>query len=169
MCAISGFCFLFYPIEPKVWSSSWVSTSNIFKGSYIQLSLYIFGHWHNFHNFCPVWQQYSIKMKQSRWNWSAGFKLYFKELENHKMRRNYNQKHLGCFCCMFWVIVHLYCAINFAAFGWNWADSISLYTSELIRLLLSSVSSSINTSSPSLHVHAITLLHHVSDDVVCFG
>ncbi len=53
--------------------------------------------------------------------------------------------------------------INFAAFGWIWANSISLYTSESIRLLLSSVTSSINTSNPvpleALHAHAFTLLH----------
>ncbi len=35
--------------------------------------------------------------------------------------------------------------INFAAFDWIWAESISLYTSELIRLFLSSVTSSIKT------------------------
>ncbi len=56
--------------------------------------------------------------------------------------------------------------INFAAVGWIWADSISLYTSEFIRLLLSSVTSSLNTSNPvpleAMHAHAITLLHHVS-------
>ncbi len=47
-----------------------------------------------------------------------------------------------------------------------WAESISLYTSELIRLLLSSVTSSLNTSNPVplevMHAHAITLLHNVS-------
>ncbi len=52
--------------------------------------------------------------------------------------------------------------INFAPYGWIWADSISLYTSEVIRLLLSSVTSSINTSNPvppeAMHAHAITLL-----------
>ncbi len=37
--------------------------------------------------------------------------------------------------------------INFAAFSWIWADSISLYTSEFIRLLLSSTMSSKNTSN----------------------
>ncbi len=56
--------------------------------------------------------------------------------------------------------------INFAPFGWIWADSISLYTSEFFRLLLSSFTSSINTSNPvpleAMHAHAITLLHHVS-------
>ncbi len=45
-------------------------------------------------------------------------------------------------------------------------DSISLYTSEFIRLLPSSVTSSINTSNQvpleAMHVHAITLLHHAS-------
>ncbi len=81
----------------------------------------------------------------------------------------YLQKLLGCFCCMFWVIS--ICTmkrrpINFAAFGWIWADSISLYTSEFFRLLLSYVTSSLNTSNPvpleAMHAHAITLLHHVS-------
>ncbi len=48
--------------------------------------------------------------------------------------------------------------INFAAFGWIWAASISLYTSEFFHLLLSSVTSSINTSNPepleAMHAHA---------------
>ncbi len=48
---------------------------------------------------------------------------------------------------MFWVIVHLY--------------------NEFICLLLSSFTSSINTSTPealeAMHAHAITLLHHVSE------
>ncbi len=66
--------------------------------------------------------------------------------------------------------------INVAALDWIWADSISLYTSELIRLLLSSVSS-LNTSKPepleAIHAHAsrscITLLH-VSQMMLCaFG
>ncbi len=56
--------------------------------------------------------------------------------------------------------------INFAPFYWIWAESISLYTSEFIRLLLSSVTSSLNTRNPvpleAMHAHAITLLHHVS-------
>ncbi len=38
--------------------------------------------------------------------------------------------------------------INFAAFDWICAESISLYISEFFRLLLSSVRSSINTSNP---------------------
>ncbi len=52
--------------------------------------------------------------------------------------------------------------IYFAAFGWIWADSISLYT-EFFQLLLFSVTSSINTSNPvpleAMHTHAITQLH----------
>ncbi len=56
--------------------------------------------------------------------------------------------------------------IDFAAFDWIWSDSISLYTSELFWLLLSSVTSSINTIYPVplevMHAHAITLLHYVS-------
>ncbi len=63
--------------------------------------------------------------------------------------------------------------INFAAFGWIWAESISLYTSELIRLLLSSVTSSLNTSNP-VPLEAMQLMHHTAppcftDGVVCFG
>ncbi len=56
--------------------------------------------------------------------------------------------------------------INFVAFDWIWAESISLYTSEFIWLLLFSVTSSLNTSNPvlleAMHAHAFTLLHHVS-------
>ncbi len=56
--------------------------------------------------------------------------------------------------------------IHFATFGWIWAERISLYISYFIQLLLSSVTSSINTSNPvpleDKHTHAITLLHHVS-------
>ncbi len=51
-------------------------------------------------------------------------------------------------------------------FGWIWAESISLYTSEFMRLFLSSVTSSLNTSNPvpleAMHVYAITLLYHAS-------
>ncbi len=51
-------------------------------------------------------------------------------------------------------------------FGWIWAESISMYTSEFIRLLLTSVTSSLNTSNPvpleAMHVYAITLLYHAS-------
>ncbi len=48
----------------------------------------------------------------------------------------------------------------------NFAESISLYTSESNRLLLYSVISSLNTSNSvpqeAMHAHAFTLLHHVS-------
>ncbi len=37
--------------------------------------------------------------------------------------------------------------INFAPFVWIWADSIFLYTSEFFRLILSSVTSSLNTNN----------------------
>ncbi len=56
--------------------------------------------------------------------------------------------------------------INFAPFDWIWAESISLYTSEFFQLLLSSVTSSINTSNrvplEAMHAYAIpvpSLLH----------
>ncbi len=80
----------------------------------------------------------------------------------------YLQKLLGCFCCMFWVIVHLYYEVppNQLCCIWlNLADSISLYTSEFFWLHLSSVTSSLNKSNPvpleAMHANAITL-HHVS-------
>ena len=64
--------------------------------------------------------------------------------------------------------------INFAEFVWIWADRISLNTSEFIRLLLSSVTSSINTSDPvpleARHAHVITLPPpFFTDDVVSVG
>ncbi len=49
-----------------------------------------------------------------------------------------------------------------AEYSTFWPESVALYTSEWIRLLLSSV----NTSNPvpleAMHAHAFTLLHHVS-------
>ncbi len=48
---------------------------------------------------------------------------------------------------------------------------VYLYTSEFFWLLLSSVTSSLNTSNPvpleAMHAHAITLLHHVSQMILC--
>ncbi len=47
------------------------------------------------------------------------------------------------------------------AFGWIWADNIARNTSEFILLLLSAVTSSINTREPvplaAIHAHAMTL------------
>ncbi len=85
------------------------------------------------------------------------------------------QKFLGCIDCMFWAIVHLYykALSNQLCCIWLnlWAESMSLYTSELIRLLLSSVTSSINASHTvpleAMHAHAITLFHHVSQMMLC--
>ncbi len=76
---------------------------------------------------------------------------------------------------MFWVIVHLYYKApsnQLCAFGWIWAESISLYTSEFFRLLLSSVTSSLNDARAT-GSHARSC-HHTAppcftDDVVCFG
>ncbi len=83
----------------------------------------------------------------------------------------YLQKLLGCFCCMFWLIVHSYyeAPCNQLAFGWIWADSISLYTSEFIRLLLSSVTSSLNTSNPVPLEAMHTAPPCFTNYVVCFG
>ncbi len=47
--------------------------------------------------------------------------------------------------------------INFAPFYWIWAESISLYTSEFIRLLLSSVTSSL-TPGTQCHWKPCTLM-----------
>ena len=60
------------------------------------------------------------------------------------------------------------------AFGWTWADIIARNTSEFILLLLSAVTSSINTREPvplaAIHVHTITLPPPCfTDEVVCFG
>ncbi len=60
-------------------------------------------------------------------------------------------------------------AINFDAIGWIWADSISLYTSEFIRLLLSSVTSSLNTSNPVPLEAMHTTPPCFTNYVVCFG
>ncbi len=60
------------------------------------------------------------------------------------------------------------------AFGWIWADNIARNTSEFILLLLSAVTSSINTREPvplaAIHAHAMTLPPPCfTDEVVCFG
>ncbi len=55
----------------------------------------------------------------------------------------------------------LWSTINFAPFDWIWADSISLYTSEFFRLLLSSVTSSLNTSD-SVPLEAMLMPSHCS-------
>lgn len=51
--------------------------------------------------------------------------------------------------CHYHCTVNL-CQINFAAFGWNWAESKALHTWELIQLFLSS---SANTSFPLAAIH----------------
>ena len=60
------------------------------------------------------------------------------------------------------------------AFSWIWADNIARNTSEFILLLLSAVTSSINTREPvpltAIHAHAMTLPPPCcTDEVVCFG
>ncbi len=60
------------------------------------------------------------------------------------------------------------------AFGWIWADNIARNTSEFILLLLSAVTSSINTREPvplaAIHAHAVTLPPSCfTDEVVCLG
>ncbi len=78
------------------------------------------------------------------------------------------------FCCMFWVISTCTMKrrpINFAAFDWIWTESISLYTSEFIRLLLSYHQ---KTPVTQCHWKPCSSCHHTAppcftDDVVCFG
>ncbi len=60
------------------------------------------------------------------------------------------------------------------AFGWIWADNIARNTSEFILLLLSAVTSSINTREPvplaAIHAHAMTLPPPCyTDEVVYLG
>ena len=64
--------------------------------------------------------------------------------------------------------------MNSEAFGWIWADNIVRNTSEFILLLLSAVTSSINTREPvplaAIHAHAMTLSPPCfTEEVVCFG
>ncbi len=77
----------------------------------------------------------------------------------------YLQNLLGCFAVCFVsssICIMKRSPINFAPFDWIWAESISDRIIELIRLLLSSVTSSINTSNPEpleAMQLMITLLH----------
>ena len=62
--------------------------------------------------------------------------------------------------------------ISSEAFGWIWADNIARSTSEFILLLLSAITSSINTREPvplaAIHAHAMTLPPPCfTDEVVC--
>lgn len=59
------------------------------------------------------------------------------------------------------------CLFNIDEFGWIWADSLSRYNSEFIWLLLSSVTSSLNTSDPVMCHHTTSTCF--TNDVVCFG
>ncbi len=78
------------------------------------------------------------------------------------------QKLFVCFCSMLWVIgpSALWSAVQWVseAFGWIWADNIARNTSEFILLLLSVVTSSINTREPvplaAIHAHATTTMLH---------
>ena len=85
------------------------------------------------------------------------------------------KKPFGCFRSMLRVI----CTVkrrpmSSEAFGWIWADNIARNTSEFILLLLSAVTSSINTREPvplaAIHAHAMILPPPCfTDEVVCFG
>ncbi len=87
------------------------------------------------------------------------------------------QKLFGCFCSMLGSLS--ICTVkrrpmSSEAFGWIWADNIARNTSEFILLLLSAVTSSINTREPvplaAIHAHAMTLPPPCfTDEVVCLG
>ncbi len=80
------------------------------------------------------------------------------------------QKLFGCFCSMLWVIVHLHCEAPSNEFWSIWLEYeqiiLARNTSEFILLLLSAVTSSINTREPvplaAIHAHAMTLPPHAS-------
>ncbi len=83
----------------------------------------------------------------------------------------YLQKLLGCFCCMFWIIVHeappnQLCSI--------WLNLGREYISIHFRILpAASVTSSLNTSNP-VPLEAIQFMHHTAppcftEEVVWFG
>lgn len=59
------------------------------------------------------------------------------------------------------------CQKAFEVFGWFWPDNIALYTSELILLLWSAVTSSLNTKEPvplaALHAHCCKMRLYASD------
>ncbi len=66
------------------------------------------------------------------------------------------------------------CPMSSEAFGWILADIIARNTSEFILLLLSAVTSSINTREPvplaAIHAHAMTLPPPCfTDEVLCLG
>jgi len=124
----------------RFWVSSFLMLCQAFSGFHL---LFICG---------PFCLKFSLQQVKCMLNWvKIGWLTWpFKNIP--LLRFN---KLLGCFGCMFWVIVHLYYEtlyyenpINLTAFSWIWADSMSLNTSEFIRLLLSCVTSLINTSVP---------------------
>ncbi len=112
------------------------------------------------------WKACSIGLRSGRMTWPL------KNISFHQW-----PSHGHVFWSMFRVIIHLHCetvSYQFCTFGWLWVESIALKTSEFILLLLSAVTSLINTCEPvplgAIHVHAITLPPPcLTLDVVCFG
>ena len=114
----------------------------------------------------------------SKWNaWSIGFRsgdwfghcitFHFFAL------KNYLVAFAVCFGSLSIYTVKR-CPVSSEAFDWIWADNIAQNTSEFILLLLSAVTSSINTREPvplaAIHAHAMTLPPPCfADEVVCFG
>ncbi len=100
----------------------------------------------------------------SKWN-ACSIGLSFGDWLGHcRIFHFFTLKNSWVAFAVFWVIIHfctMYMCINFAPFDWIWTR---VY--EFFWLLLSSVTSSINTSNPvplkAMHAHAITLFHHVS-------
>ncbi len=108
------------------WVSSFVMLCQAFTAADFSCCLWV---------FLPlVLSSTSEIMLRLRSGWDQEIDLAIAEYSSF-----YLQKLLDCFCCMFWVIVHLYyeaASINFAAFGWIWAASIysTLNISEFIQL-----------------------------------
>ncbi len=78
----------------------------------------------------------------------------------------YFQKLLGCFCWMFWLIVHLYYEAP--------SNQLCCICLNLVREYIPihfRIYPAINTSNPvpleAMHAHAITLLHRVSQMMLC--
>ncbi len=106
-------------------------------------------------------------------SWDQGTDLAISEYStffNH-------QKLLGCFCCMFCVIVHLYYAVPPNQLCSIWLNLGREYIPIHFRIhsaafVLCHTINTQYTNNPvpleAMHAHAITLLHHVSQMVLLY-
>lgn len=102
-----------------------------------------------------------FEIRSLTWQWKNIQFLCFKKL-------------LGYSCSMLWVIIHVHyehCPTSFTVCVWIWAESIVQYTSEFVLLLLSAVTSSINTNGqiPLAAIKCQKTEPCLIDNVVCFG